>query len=82
MQRSVCTIVTAVTRESSPSLLRALAHPLRVRLLLELQEGPATSAMLARSTSQTRGNVSYHLRSLAKAELIEDAPGEGTDRER
>lgn len=71
-----------MTRETSPTLLRALAHPLRVRLLMELQEGPATSAMLARRTAQTRGNVSYHLRSLAQAELIEDALEEGTERER
>lgn len=67
---------------TSPSVLRALAHPLRVRLLMELREGPATSAMLARSTGQTRGNVSYHLRSLAQAELIEDDLGQGTERER
>lgn len=68
--------------ETSPSVLRALAHPLRVRLLMALRAGPATSAMLARHTGQTRGNVSYHLRSLAQAELIEDDPGQGTERER
>lgn len=68
--------------ETSPRLLRALAHPLRVRLLMELRVGPATSALLARRTAQTRGNVSYHLRALARAELIEDELDEGTERER
>jgi DNA-binding MarR family transcriptional regulator len=53
-----------------------------MRLLLELREGPATSAALARRTAQTRGNVSYHLRSLARAGLIADEPDEGTERER
>lgn len=82
MQRTVCIIVGAMTPQTSPILLRALAHPLRVRLLTELRKGPATCAMLARRTEQTRGNVSYHLRSLARAELIEDDLGEGTERER
>lgn len=82
MQRSVCTSVCRMASEPSPSVLRALAHPLRVRLLMQLREGEATSAMLARLTAQTRGNVSYHLRSLARAGLIEEHYGEGTERER
>lgn len=49
---------------------------------MALREGLATSAMLARRTAQTRGNVSYHLRSLARAGLIEEDHGEGTARER
>lgn len=49
---------------------------------MALREGPATSAILARRTEQTRGNVSYHLRSLARAALIEDDLEAGTERER
>lgn len=82
MQRNVCIIVLGMAPETSLSVLRALAHPLRVQLLMKLREGPATSAMLARGTGQTRGNTSYHLRALAQAELIEDDLDRGTERER
>lgn len=68
--------------DTSPSVLRALAHPLRVRLLNFLVDAPATSAQLARRTGQTRGNISYHLRFLARAGLLEEELDQGTDRER
>lgn len=68
--------------ESAHNALRALAHPLRVRLLMELRDGPATAAMLAERTAQTRGNASYHLRALARDGLIQEDPGRGTLRER
>lgn len=71
-----------MTTDTSSTLLRALAHPLRVRLLMKLREGPATSAILARHTGQTRGNVSYHLRALAEAGAIAEDPEHGTERER
>jgi DNA-binding transcriptional ArsR family regulator len=50
-----------------PRALRALAHPLRQQILRRLvQEGPATSAILARELDEDRGATSFHLRQLAR----------------
>jgi DNA-binding transcriptional ArsR family regulator len=55
--------------------LKAVAHPLRRRLLDCLRvDGPSTPSVLARATSQAVANVSHHLRVLADAGLIEEAP--------
>lgn len=63
--------------------LRALAHPLRVRLLAALRrDGPATSAALARAFDETTGATSYHLRQLARHGFVEEETGRGTARER
>jgi len=63
--------------------LRALTHPIRLRLLGLLRaDGPQTSAELARRTGLNTGATSYHLRMLASHGFIEDAPGLGTARER
>jgi DNA-binding transcriptional ArsR family regulator len=53
------------------AVLRALAHPMRQEILDELALGAATSAMLARSLASNTGVLSYHLRELGKAGLIE-----------
>jgi DNA-binding transcriptional ArsR family regulator len=50
--------------------VRALAHPLRLRMLESLHDGPATASMLARELGESSGATSYHLRSLAAAGLI------------
>lgn len=56
--------------------LRALAHPLRSRLLAELREvGPATATDLARALETNSGATSYHLRRLAQVGLVRDARG-------
>jgi DNA-binding transcriptional ArsR family regulator len=62
-----------------PSALKALAHPLRVRLLAALREtGPATATELAGRLGTESGSTSYHLRVLARHGFVEDAPaGEG-----
>ena len=50
-----------------PRALRALAHPLRQHILRRLsQEGPATSAILARELGEDRGATSFHLRQLGR----------------
>ena len=49
--------------------VRALAHPLRLRMLESLQDGPATASMLARELGESSGATSYHLRALAAAGL-------------
>jgi DNA-binding transcriptional ArsR family regulator len=55
--------------------LRALAHPLRVRLIGRLRMyGPATATRLAHDLGESSGATSYHLRELAKFGLVaEDA---------
>ena len=66
-----------------PRRLRALAHPLRMRILNILAaEGPATSTTLARRLGESTGTLSWHLRHLAEHELIEEEPDRGTRRER
>ncbi len=63
--------------------LRALAHPLRVRIYDILsQYGPQTSSSLAGLLGESTGSTSYHLRALAKQDLIQEVVGRGTARER
>jgi DNA-binding transcriptional ArsR family regulator len=63
--------------------LKALAHPLRVRLLDLLAEvGPSTASGLGRLVDENSGSTSYHLRQLARHGLIEEAEGLGTARDR
>ncbi|MEU9875286.1 ArsR/SmtB family transcription factor [Streptomyces phaeochromogenes] len=58
-----------------PRALRALAHPVRIRLLSELRsEGPATASTLAGVTGEAVSLISYHLRQLSKHGFIEEAP--------
>lgn len=55
--------------------MRALAHPLRLRLLGELRrEGPATATMLSPRLDEPVPLISYHLRKLAEHGFIEAAP--------
>lgn len=63
--------------------LRALAHPLRVRIYDILsQYGPQTASSLAEMLGESSGSTSYHLRALAKHDLIQEAADKGTARER
>jgi DNA-binding transcriptional ArsR family regulator len=58
--------------------LRALAHPLRLRLLDLLRfDGPSTATLLGRRVGESSGATSYHLRQLARYGFIEEAPGQG-----
>jgi DNA-binding transcriptional ArsR family regulator len=50
--------------------VRALAHPLRLRLLESLGDGPSTASLLARELGESSGATSYHLRALAAVGLI------------
>ncbi|NHC12696.1 winged helix-turn-helix domain-containing protein [Motilibacter deserti] len=70
-------------KQLDPRSLKALAHPLRVRLLALLRlDGPATSTGLARRLDETTGATSYHLRQLARHGFVEEVEGRGTARER
>jgi Helix-turn-helix domain len=63
--------------------LRALAHPLRVRIYDILsQYGPQTASSLAEKLDESSGSTSYHLRALAKHDLIRECTDRGTARER
>jgi DNA-binding transcriptional ArsR family regulator len=64
-------------------LLRAMTHPLRIRLIGTLiKDGPATASELARRLGESSGATSYHLRILAKYGFIEDDPDRNRGRER
>jgi DNA-binding transcriptional ArsR family regulator len=66
-----------------PAALRALSHPLRLKLLGLLRvEGPATASALGRRLNESSGATSYHLRELARFGFAEEVPGRGTARER
>jgi DNA-binding transcriptional ArsR family regulator len=63
--------------------LRALAHPLRSRLLGALRfHGPATATALAERLGTNTGATSYHLRQLAAARLVEDDEERSNKRDR
>jgi DNA-binding transcriptional ArsR family regulator len=63
--------------------LRALAHPLRVRMLDLLRaDGPATASGLAQRVGESSGTTSWHLRQLAEHGFVEEDTSRGTRRER
>lgn len=67
----------------SPHQLRALAHPVRLRMLGLLRvEGPATATVLATRLGLNTGATSYHLRQLATHGFIVDDISQGNGRER
>lgn len=66
-----------------PTLLKALAHPLRVRILGALRiTGASTASRLAEQLGESSGLTSYHLRTLATAGLVEEDTDRGTGRDR
>jgi DNA-binding transcriptional ArsR family regulator len=68
---------------SEPQAMRALAHPVRLAILGQLQRsGPSTATRLAPHVGATPSVVSWHLRHLASFGLVRDAAGEGDGRER
>lgn len=61
--------------------LRALAHPLRNRLLGLLRlDGPSTATLLGARVGESSGSTSYHLRQLAAYGFVEEVAGDGTGR--
>jgi DNA-binding transcriptional ArsR family regulator len=63
--------VKPVTNISDPRYVKALSHPLRVRILALLQERTASPRELAEWLDATLGTVSYHVRTLHDFGLIE-----------
>jgi predicted ArsR family transcriptional regulator len=73
--------LTSIT--PSPSQLKALTHPVRVRILGLLRaDGPATATTLAQRLGLNTGATSYHLRQLAQHGFVVDDPELGTGRDR
>src|SRR3954470_218787 len=67
-------------KELDAAALKALAHPLRVRILRLLEvRGQVSVTGLAGELGETTGAVSYHLRQLARHGLVEEGdPEQGT----
>lgn len=59
---------------TDPLTLRAIAHPIRMRLYeVLITGGPATAAKLSAYVQGAPGSLSYHLRELAQYGFIEEA---------
>src|SRR5215217_1623812 len=72
MQRFLC-MSPRFRNLDDARLLRAMAHPLRIRLSGTLvKDGPATASELGRRLGESSAATSYHLRILAKYGFIED----------
>src|SRR5918998_6234739 len=62
------------------NLMKALAHPLRQRILMELTRRVASPSELAEEIGEPLGNVSYHVRMLVDLgciELVSTTPRRG-----
>jgi DNA-binding transcriptional ArsR family regulator len=59
---------------TSPVQARALSHPTRHRLLLELGENAATVSQLTHRLMINKGNVAHHLAVLVEAGLVRKGP--------
>ncbi|HEX6256438.1 MAG TPA: helix-turn-helix domain-containing protein [Euzebyales bacterium] len=69
--------------ELDAARLKALAHPLRLRILGALRiNGPSTATRLAERLDESSGLTSYHLRTLASAGLVDELPDRGSGRDR
>jgi len=67
----------------SPAGLKALSHPVRLRILGLLRcEGPATATTLAARLGINTGATSYHLRHLAQHGFVVDDDSRGNGRDR
>src|SRR3954466_9979142 len=64
-----------------PKILRAIAHPVRNRILTELTAtGSMRAADLARELDIPANQASFHLRQLAKYGLVEEDPDAARDK--
>jgi DNA-binding transcriptional ArsR family regulator len=63
-----------VLETTDPRQVKALAHPLRNRILFALGPDGATVSQLAKSLSTNKGNVAHHLAVLEDAALVRRGP--------
>jgi DNA-binding transcriptional ArsR family regulator len=59
-----------VTNITDPRWLRAISHPIRIRLLAMLDEEPASPVILASKLDQPLGTIAYHVRTLYDLGLL------------
>jgi len=55
---------------TDPRWLRAISHPIRIRLLAMLEEEPASPVILANKLDQPLGTIAYHVRTLYDLGLL------------
>jgi DNA-binding transcriptional ArsR family regulator len=73
--------LTSIT--PTPAALRALSHPMRLRMLGLLRvDGPATATTLATRLGINTGQTSYHLRQLAQHGFVVEDTERGNARDR
>ncbi len=73
--------LTSIT--PGPEALRALSHPVRLRMLgLLRMDGPSTASALATRLGLNSGATSYHLRQLAQHGFVVDDAERGNGRDR
>lgn len=65
---------------TDPQRIRALSHPVRLRLLELLDDGPATATECATAIGESVASCSFHLRMLAKYGWIEPAERRGREK--
>jgi DNA-binding transcriptional ArsR family regulator len=58
---------------TTPEQFKALGHPMRFRLLFALDRREATISQLAAALDSNKGNISHHLKVLARAGLVQAA---------
>src|ERR1700752_3829026 len=76
-------LVEATSLTPDLSGLRALSHPVRMRMLGMLRiDGPATATTLAARLGLNTGATSYHLRQLAQHGFVVRETGRGNARDR
>jgi DNA-binding transcriptional ArsR family regulator len=68
---------------TDPGALRAIASPIRLRILFRLRMGgPATATECSQDVGESPSSCSYHLRQLARFGFVEEAEGGSDGRER
>jgi predicted ArsR family transcriptional regulator len=81
-ERYLSTMPEGVVQLTDPRVLRAVAHPTRLKLMASLRRfGPLTATQAGERIGESPAGCSFHLRSLAKYGLVEEAGG-GRGRER
>lgn len=66
---------------TDPRAMRALAHPVRLRLLGELRvRGPQSVGRLSDLVDEAPGSISHHMKVLARYGFVEEAPELARDR--
>ena len=60
-------------RKAKPDEVRALAHPLRLRIIRLLYDGPRSNKELAAKVGEDPATVLYHVRTLLKTGFVSPA---------